>query len=290
MKRLLLTMLLVTACTSKEGPMSTKKSGYAPVNGLSLYYEIHGSGDPLILLHGGIGSVESWGANIEALAKTRQVIGVDLQGHGRTADIDRPMSAEAMADDIGALIAHLGFAKADVMGYSLGAGVAIQTGLRHRDRVRKLVVVSRAFARSAVYPSGIAAFNALGSQLAEAMKPSPAYQTYQKIAPRPEDFPRLLDKLGAAGRQDYDWTADVAKLPPMLYVGADADYYRPSHIVDIYAKLGGGLGDPGWDGSGGRSASQLAILPGTSHYNLLASPLLVAVVEPWLSANSESLR
>ena len=263
--------------------MSTKKSGHAPVNGLSLYYEIHGSGDPLIVLHGGIGSVEMWGANIEALARTRQVIGVDLQAHGRTADIDRPMTYEAMADDIGALIAHLGLAQVDVMGYSLGGGVAIQTALRHRDRVRKLVVVSTAFARSAAYPSVIAGFDALGSSLAEAMKPSPVYQTYQKIAPRPQDFPRLLDKLGALVTQDYDWTADAARLPPTLFVGADADYYRPSHLVDVYARMGGGLGDPGWDGSGGRSASQLAILPGTSHYDILSSPLVVAVVEPWLA-------
>jgi pimeloyl-ACP methyl ester carboxylesterase len=263
--------------------MSAKKSGYAPVNGLSLYYEIHGSGEPLIVLHGGIGSVEMWGTNIEALAKTRQVIGVDLQAHGRTADIDRPMSYEAMADDIGALIAHLGFAKVDLMGYSLGGGVAIQTALRHRDSVRKLVVVATAFARSASYPSVIAGFDALGSSLADAMKPSPVYQTYQKIAPRPQDFPRLLDKLGALVKKDYDWTADAARLPPTLFVGADADYYRPSHIVDVYARMGGGLGDPGWDGSGGRSASQLAILPGTSHYDILSSPLVVAVVEPWLA-------
>ena len=152
------------------------------------------------------------GRKLEALAKTRQVIGVDLQAHGRTADIDRPMTHEAMADDIGALIAHLGLAQVDVMGYSLGGGVAIQTALRHRDRVRKLVVVSTPFARSASYPSGIAAFDALGSALADAMKPSPEYQLYQKVAPRPQDFPRMLDKLGALAKQDYDWTADAARL------------------------------------------------------------------------------
>jgi pimeloyl-ACP methyl ester carboxylesterase len=264
--------------------MSTKKSGYAPVNGLSLYHEIHGSGDPLIVLHGAIGSVEMWGGTIEGLARTRQVIAVDLQAHGRTADIDRPLTCEAMADDIGALITHLGLAKADVMGYSLGGKVAIQTALRHRDRVRRLVVVSTAFARSASYPSVIAAFDALGSGLAEAMKPSPAYQTYARIAPRPQDFPRLLDKIGASAKQDYDWTADAAKLPPTLFVGADADYYRPSHLVEVYNRMGGGLGDPGWDGSGGRSASQIAILPGTSHYTILASPLLVPAVEAWLAA------
>jgi pimeloyl-ACP methyl ester carboxylesterase len=224
-----------------------------------------------------------FGPNIEALAKTRQVIGVDLQAHGRTADIDRPMTYEAMADDVGALIQHLGLERVDVMGYSLGGGVAIQTGLRHRHRVRKLVVVSTAFARSAAYASVIAGFDALGSQLAEMMKPSPVYQTYRQIAPRPEDFPRLLDKLGALVKQDFDWTGEAAKLPPMLFVGADADYYSPSHLVGVYAKLGGGLHDPGWDGSGGRSASQIAVLPGTSHYDILATTAVATVVEPWLA-------
>ena len=169
------------------------------------------------------------------------------------------------------------------MGYSLGGGVAIQTALRHRDRVRKLVVVSTAFARSASYPSVIAGFDALGSQLADAMKPSPAYQLYQQITPRPQDS-LACSTSWARSKQDYDWTADAAKLPPMLFVGADADYYRPSHLVDVYARLGGGLGDPAWDVSVGRSASQLAILPGTSHYDILSSPLLVPVVEPWLAA------
>ena len=263
--------------------MSAKKTGYAPVNGLELYYEIHGTGDPLIVLHGAFGSTQVNVPDLAALAKTRQVIAVDLQGHGRTADIDRALSAEALADDIGALIAHLGLAKADVLGYSLGAGVAIQTGLRHRDRVRKLVVVSRAFARSAAYPEVIAGFDALGPHLAEAMKASPAYQTYAAVAPRPEDFPRLLDRVATSAKLDYDWTADVAKLPPTLLVAADADYYRLSHIVEVFAKLGGSANDPGWDGSRGRSASQLAILPGTSHYDILTSPLLPPIVEAWLA-------
>jgi pimeloyl-ACP methyl ester carboxylesterase len=154
--------------------MSKIKTGYAPVNGLQLYYEIHGSGDPLIVLHGGLGSTQTQVPDLAALARKRQVIAVDLQAHGRTADIDRPLTCQAMADDIGALLTHLDLPRADVMGYSLGAGVAIQTGVRHRDRVRKLVVVSFPFARSAVFPSAIAGFNALGSHLAEAMKPSPS--------------------------------------------------------------------------------------------------------------------
>lgn len=284
MNRVLLATLFVTACTaSKESTMSANKTGHAPIHGLKLYYEIHGSGDPLIVLHGGLGSTQALVPDLAGLARTRQVIAVDLQAHGRTADIDRPLSCEAMADDIGALIAYLGLPKADVMGYSLGGAVAIQTGVRHRDRVRKLVVVSTPFARSASFPEALAGFEAFGPQLAEAMKPSPVYQTYQAVAPRPQDFPQLLDRVGTLVKQDYDWTADVPKLPPSLIVAADADYFRLSHILDVFAKLGGSAKDPGWDGSGGRSTSQLAILPGTSHYDILASPQLLPIVEAWLA-------
>jgi pimeloyl-ACP methyl ester carboxylesterase len=258
------------------------KTGYAPVNGLQLYFEIHGSGDPLIVLHGGLGSTQTQNVDLAVLAQTRQVIAVDLQGHGRTADIDRPLSHEALADDIGALVAHLDLKQVDVLGYSFGAHVAIQTGLRHRERVRKLVIISAPFARAAAFPSAIAAFEALGPHLLEAMKPSPAYQTYQAVAPRPHDFARLLDKIGTSGRRDYDWTADVARLPPTLLVAADADYYRLSHIIDVFEKLGGSANDPGWDGSAGRSASQLAILPGTTHYDIVTSPPLLPIVNAWL--------
>lgn len=284
MTRVLLATLFFTACAaSKEFPMSANKTGYAPIHGLQLYYEIHGTGEPLIVLHGGLGSTQTHVPDLAALARTRQVIAVDLQGHGRTADIDRPLSCEAMADDIAALIGYLELPRVDVMGYSFGASVAVQTGLGHRDRVRKLVVVSTAFARSAAFPEVIAGFQALGAHLAEAMKPSPVYQVYQAVAPRPEDFPRLLDRVGALIKQDYDWMAEVPRLPPTLLVAADADYFRLSHIVEVFAKLGGSANDPGWDGSGGRSTSQLAILPGTSHYDLLGSPLLLPIVEAWLA-------
>jgi pimeloyl-ACP methyl ester carboxylesterase len=284
MTRAVLATLLLTACTTtEETPMSAPRTGYAPIHGLELYYEIHGTGDPLIVLHGGLGSTQHNVPDLAALARTRQVIAVDLQGHGRTADIDRPFSHAALADDIAALMAHLELPRADVLGYSFGGGVAIQTGLRHRDRVRKLVVVSTPFSRSAWFPEGLAAFDAFGSHLAEAMKPSPVYQTYAAVAPRPEDFPRLLDRVGALVKQDFDWTPDVAKLPPTLLVAADADAFRLSHYLDVFAKLGGGANDPGWDGSRGRSSSRLAILPGTSHYDILASPQLLPVVEAWLA-------
>lgn len=257
----------------------------AAINGLELYYEIHGSGAPLIVLHGGLGSTQVNVPDLATLAKTRQVIAVDLQGHGRTADIDRPFTAEALADDIGALIAHLELPAADVFGYSLGARVAVQVGLRHKGRVRKLVIVSTTFKRSAAFPSVLAAFDGFGAHLAEAMKPSPAYQTYAAVAPRPQDFGRLLDRTAASMKQDFDWLPEVAKLPPSLLVAADADFFPLSHYIDVFTRLGGCANDPGWDGSAGRSTSQLAILPGRTHYNLLQSPLLLPIVDAWLGAD-----
>ncbi len=255
----------------------------ANIDGLQLYYEVHGSGEPLVVLHGALGSVEMFGPNIELLAKTRQVIAVDLQGHGRTADIDRPLSCEAMADDVAALIAHLGFAKADVMGYSLGGAVALQTGIRHPERVRRLVLVSTVFARSGWFPEVRAGFDAFGPQLAAMMKQGPAYAFYASIAPRPQDFERVVEKLGVLVKQDYDWTGLITdKLPPTLIVAADADGIQPAHLVEMFAKLGGGQRDPGWDGSGGRSQSQLAILPGRTHHDIVSSPALAAAVEPFL--------
>src|SRR2546430_578960 len=129
-----------------QGAWGGKTDGaghYADVNGIKLYYEIHGTGRPLVLLHGGLGAIEMFGPNLPALAQGRQVIAVDLQGHGRTADIDRPLSVALMADGIAAPIQHLGLATADVMGYSLGGGVALETAIRHPEVVRKLVLVDR---------------------------------------------------------------------------------------------------------------------------------------------------
>lgn len=270
----------------RENPMTAIKSGYAPVNGLQLYYEIHGSGDPLIVLHGAIGSVEMFGPTIDALAAHRQVIAVDLQAHGRTADIDRPMTREAMGDDIAALIAHLSLGQADVMGYSLGGGVAFQAALRHPERVRRLVIVSWGFSRAGYFPEVQAGFDHIGPALAEMMKPSPVYQTYAKIAPRPADFPVLLGKLGALVKADYDWLDQAAKLPQTLIVAGDADALQPAHVYAMYGRLGGGLRDPGSDGSAGRSKSQLAILPGVSHYDMPTTPALATTVEHFLATTA----
>jgi pimeloyl-ACP methyl ester carboxylesterase len=260
------------------------KTNLAPVNGIELYYEIHGEGQPLILLHGGVGAIEMFGDVLPTLAQSRQVIGVDLQAHGRTADIDRPMSFESMADDIAALIRYLGISKADVMGYSLGGGVAIQTAIRHPDIVRKLVAVSAPHKKSAWYPEVQAGMAQMSSAAAEPMKQSPMYALYSQIAPRVQDWPVLLDKTGDLLRQDYDYTEAVKTIqaPTMIVIG-DADSVMPHAAVEFFELLGGGQKDAGWDGSD-MSKSRLAILPGITHYTIFSSPKLAETVIPFLDA------
>lgn len=264
--------------------MTENKGDYAPVNGLELYYEVHGEGEPLILLHGGVGAIEMFGDVLPLLAEGRKVVGVDLQAHGRTADIDRPMTFEEMADDVAALIRHLGFERADVMGYSLGGGVALQTGIRHPDAVRKLVLVSTPFRRDGWYPEVLAGMGQMGPEAAEPMKQTPLYGLYSSIAPRPEDWPVLLTKLGELLHREYDWSEQVSamRVPTMIVVG-DADSVRTAHAVEFFGLLGGGERDAGWDGSGMPDA-RLAILPGTTHYDIFNSPALAVTVTPFLDA------
>jgi len=184
--------------------MTENTGKHAAVNGLEMYYEIHGEGEPLILLHGGVGAIEMFGEVLPLLAEGRRVIAVDLQAHGRTADIDRPMTFEAMADDVAALIEHLELGEADVMGYSLGGGVALRTAIHNPEVVRKLVLVSTPFRRDGWYPEVLAGMDQMGHAAAEPMKQTPMYQLYSSVAPRPEDWPVLLTKLGGLLGQDYD--------------------------------------------------------------------------------------
>jgi len=260
--------------------------GYVPVNGLEMYYEIHGSGEPLILLHGGAGATEMFGQLIPLLSETRQVVAADLQAHGRTADIDRPLSFERMADDVAALVRHLRFENADVMGYSLGGGVALRMAIQHPELVRKLVLVSTTFKRDGWYPEVLAAMAQSSAKSAEGMKGTPMYELYSRIAPRVQDWPVLFTKLGVLLRQDYDWSKEVAvmKMPTMLIVG-DADSVRTAHAVAFFELLGGGRKDAGWDGSG-MSSSRLAILPSVTHYSIFDSPALASIVVPFLEATA----
>jgi pimeloyl-ACP methyl ester carboxylesterase len=270
---------------------TTEKTGdgqYAEVNGMNLYYETIGEGRPLILLHGGLGSGEMFGPVRPALAENHQVIAVDLQGHGRTADIDRPIELRFMADDIASLIDHLGLERPDLVGYSLGGGVALQTALQYPDNIGRLVIASVYLQPDAIDPELRGQQGQVNAAAAEFMKDTPMYQLYQRVAPRPEDFPRLLDKIGQLMSEDFDRTEDVRSLQvPTMIVAADADMAPPSHYVEFFKLLDGGLRDGGWMGEGRpKGGHALAILPGLTHYNVFASPLFAAVTLAFLDDQS----
>ncbi|HEV7718205.1 MAG TPA: alpha/beta hydrolase, partial [Arsenicitalea sp.] len=240
-------------------------------------------GAPLVLVHGGLWASGMFADLLPELAKHRQVIALDLQAHGRTADIDRPLSYEAMGDDIAGLIRHLGFEQADVLGYSLGGGAALRAAIQHPALVQRLVLVSTPFKRTGWFPEVLAGMESVGPQMAEAMRPTPMYAQYSAVAPRPQDWPVLLDKVGGCLRPDYDWSAEVAALtaPTMLIYG-DADSISPAHAAQFFALLGGGKRDGNWDGSG-ISKHRLAILPGLTHYTMFSSPAVVATATNFLS-------
>lgn len=277
------TALFVTAFCIAFGQQAAM-GDYALVNGVRLYYEFHGQGEPLVLLHGGLGAIQMFGPVLPALAEKRQVIAVDLQGHGRTADVDRPLSIELMADDIAALIRHLGLKRVDLAGFSLGGGVALQTAVRHPEAVGRLVLVSTPLRRGAFYPEILAQQAQVGEAAAEALKQTPMYQLYESIAPRPQDWPRLLAKIGEAMARDYDFSKQVPGIKvPVLIVAGDADIFPPSHAVEAFALLGGGQRDGNWDGSG-KPLSRLAILPGRTHYDIADAPELAEVVSSFLDS------
>jgi pimeloyl-ACP methyl ester carboxylesterase len=259
-------------------------TGYADVNGINLYYETHGTGRPMVLLHGGLCTGEMFSPILGTLTDHHQVVLVDLQGHGRTADIDRPLDVRFMADDVAALIDHLGLEKPDVVGYSLGGGVALMVAIRHPEKVGRLVAASANIRRDAIYPEMLEQQGQVTAAAAEFMKDTPMYELYQRVAPRPEDFPRLLDKIGVAMAQDFDFTEEVRGLQvPTLVVAADADMAPPSHYVEIFNLLDGGLRDGGWTGEGRpKGGHALAIIPGRTHYDLAVSPLFAATTLAFL--------
>lgn len=261
------------------------KGSYAFVNGLNMYYEISGSGRPLILLHGGVGASEIFSPLLPRLSENRQVIAVHLQAHGQTVDIDRPLRFELMADDIAALMKHLGLDSADIMGYSLGGGVALQTAIRHPEVVGKLVVVSTVVKRYGWYPEVLEGMAQMTPEAAKAMKQTPLSQLYPDA-----DWAVLFTKLGDLLKKDYDWSKDVAAIiSPKMIIFADADAVCTAHIMEFFAMLGGGQRDAGLDGSL-RPTAWLAILPGVTHYDILSFPELADIVTRFLDAQMPKAR
>jgi pimeloyl-ACP methyl ester carboxylesterase len=244
----------------------TNTHGYAPVNGLQMYYEVHGSGGPgsLVLVHGALSATgTSFGALLPELAKTRQVISVELQAHGHTADIDRPLTIPQLADDVAALVGHLGLANADFFGYSVGAAVVFDLAVRHPEVVRRQVLASIAYNATGIHPGTLDGIDELKP---EDMMGSPFYEEYARIAPRPQDWPTLVEKVKQLDRTMTEWSAEAVRsvrMPTMLVYG-DSDIVRPEHAAEMFRLLGGGVfGDVA-----GLPQARLAIVPGTTHASL----------------------
>lgn len=276
-----------SASTLPKVPAPTK-SGRLEINGVSYFYQVFGKGEPLLLLHGGLGQTEMFGPVLTTLAKQRQVIGVDLHGHGRTSLGDREISLIDMGDDLAVILEKLGYQTVDVFGYSLGGGVAFRLAAQHPAVVRRLVIVSAPFAQDGFYPEMLPQQAAVGAAMADAMKDTPMYKSYAAVAPHPEDFPKLLDRMGAYMRKPYDWSADVPKLTmPVMLVYGDSDMIRPEHEIKFYQLLGGGLKDAGW-GREHMSKNRLAILPNLTHYEIFLAPELAATVLPFLNGEARA--
>lgn len=267
---------------STQSPLDNAQTGYAPVNGLRMYYEIHGSGQPIVLLHGAFSAIgTSFGALVPHLSQSRQVIGLELQAHGRTADIDRPLSIVQMADDVGAAIRHLGLDQADVFGYSMGSAVALHLALREPEVVRKLVLASVTYQLSGIHPG---LMDGMGEMSPDMMHGSPWHEEYLRIAPNPEGFASLFAKKAQMDRNITDLADDDIRSiqAPTLLVLGDSDLVQPEHAVKMFRLLGGGVFG---DTPAGMPASQLAILPGTSHVTVVDRvDMLMAILPPFLDS------
>jgi pimeloyl-ACP methyl ester carboxylesterase len=269
--------------TTSQAAPAPKKTGHIEANGVNYYYEVRGAGEPLLVLHGGLGNINMF---MPDLGEGREVIAIDLHGHGRTTLGDRPIWLPDIADDVAVVLGHLGYKQVDVFGYSLGGGVALRLGVQHPDLVRRLVIASAPFAQDGFFPEMLPQQAALGADAMPMMKGTPMYESYVAVAPHPEDFPKLLDRMGELMRKPYDWGEDVKtlKMPVMLVYG-DSDMIRPEHIVAFYHLLGGGLKDAGWQREH-MSQNRLAILPDLTHYEAFASPALAQAVMPFLNGET----
>ncbi len=262
------------------------KKGHVLANGVNYYYELHGRGEPLLLLHGGLGSIDMFAPILPTLAKQRQVIAIDLHGHGRTALGDRPIDLIDIGNDLAVVLKQLGYNQVDVLGYSFGAGAAFRLAVQHPVMVRRLALASAGYAQDGYYPEMLPMQAQVGAAMADAMKETPMYISYTAVAPRPQDFPRLLDRMGELMRKPYDWSEDVKKLQmPVMLIYGDSDMFRLEHVVRFYQLLGGGLKDAGWMREH-MSKNRLAILPNLTHYEVFMSPALPTTALPFLDGET----
>jgi len=272
----LMTLVAINA-SAQQQPVT----GYAPVNGINMYYEVHGSGEPVVLLHGAFMTItNNWAGWIDELSKTRQVIAVEMQGHGRTADVPRDITYENLADDVAALLDYLKIPRADLMGYSMGGVVAMECAIRHPDKVRKAVIISSAFRSDGMVPEAVEAIRKL---TADDFKGSPIEVEYKKLSPTPDSFPNFVQRMVATASKGYDLGADNLKATtaPMFFIFGDADGIRLAHVAEMFRLKGGEIhGD-----MQPRSASRLAILPNTTHVTLMQRiPIIVPMVNDFLDA------
>ena len=275
-----LTMLLAGAVSAQQKPTT----GYAPVNGLKMYYEIHGSGEPVVMLHGAFMTISAWNDWVNELSKTRKVIAVEMQGHGRTADIDRDITFENLSDDVAALLDYLKIPNADIVGYSLGGGVAMECAIRHPEKVRKVISISAVIRRDGWVKEGA---DALPKLTAEVFKGSPIEAEYKRLSPKPNEFPDFVKHVVAMVSKPYDLGADKFKATkaPMFFIHGDADGVRLDHIAEMYRLKGGGdiHGD-----MRPHPESRLAILPDTTHVTLMnRRQMIVSMVNDFLDAKPQ---
>lgn len=260
--------------------MRPTSSGYAEAaEGLEIYYEVYGEGDPIVVLAGGLMPIKTTAQITGPLSETRQVIAIDLEGHGRTNLRDTPMTPERNGDDVAAVLRHLGIAEADIAGYSHGGAAAIWMAVRHPEIVRNLIVIATGFAREGWYPETLEGLSAVGASLAEPLKATPVFEGYG----HPEQFPLFLDRMGELIRKDWDWSEEIRALPmPALLIFADHDSYSMQHIAEFFAFFGGGIREPGVIDPQ-FSRARLAIIPGYTHYNLGQAPEVAQVIERFLT-------
>lgn len=273
--------LLVTLVTADGLAQQEPTTGYAPINGINMYYEVHGGGEPVVLLHGAFMTItNNWAGWIGELAKTRKVIAVEMQGHGRTADVPRDITEENLADDVAALLSYLKIPRADVVGYSMGGAVAMQTAIRHPGSVRRAVIISSTFRRDGMIAE---ALEHIPKLTADDFKGSPIEGEYKRLSPTPDDFPKFIQRIVATASTRRDIGADTLKATttPMFFIHGDADGIRLAHVAEMFRLKGGEIhGD-----MKPRSASRLAILPDTTHVTLMQRmAIIVPMVNDFLDA------